>query len=145
MNNNPIKFYYSNLTNKMTLLTTVLIFLTAILFAFSKKVQLSVVAIWISAGSLWLLRYGWQIKNPYINITDDEMTINKSPIIKKKVKIVDIEKILKITRFNIIISLRNTKKIKISLFPIEKSERKNLITAINKIADGHITQSNSGF
>ena len=81
------KFYSSNFSNKLTLIVAILILLTSILFIFSKKVQLGVAAIWISAGSLWLLRYGWQIKNPYIDITDSKVTINKSLVLRKEVKI----------------------------------------------------------
>lgn len=127
------KFPNSSLLNKVALLNTVLIFIAGVLFIFSDKVSLAVGAIWISAGALWLLRYSWQVRTPYIEISNGELTINKSPILKKKFKISELKGIVKSTKFSLILELNNGKKTKISLFQVEKGKRDELLEIIKEI------------
>lgn len=127
------KYSTSKLSNNLVLVSTAMVFVAAILFLFSKKFPLGVGAIWLSAGVLWLLRYGWQVRNPYIEITDEKMIINKSPILRKEIKVSELRAIIGKTEYSIKLELSNGKKIKISLMQVEKGKRDELHDTLKEL------------
>lgn len=127
------KFYSSKVANKSTLLCVVGIYLIGIIFIFLEAISTFVAIVWICAGTLWVLRYLWQKKNPYIEMYDDKIIINKSPILKRNIKIADIEKIEKSTTYGMDLKIRNSKNIKISWFQVERNERDELKNIIKEI------------
>lgn len=131
---NDKKFYYSKFSNKLALATAVLAWLVGILFIFSDGSSLSVSAIWISAGTLWFLRYSWQIRNPALEITEKELIVLAPlPWFCKKIAIADIEKIIKKTDRIIVLGLRNSKKLRLTLSEIEKDKRQELVSSVESI------------
>lgn len=128
------KFYASSFSNKLTLATAVLMWLAGILFVFSDETSLSVGAIWISGGTIWFLRYGWQIKNPALEITEKEVIVFAPlPWFCKRIAIVDVEKIIKKTDFKIVLGLRDSKKLRLALSQIEKGKRQELVFFLEEI------------
>lgn len=131
------KFYSSKVSNKTTLLCAIGIYIVGIMFIFLEEISLSVPVVWIGAGTLWVFRYVWQTKNPYIEINYDEITINKSPMIKRKINIQDIEKINKSTNYGIDLKIKNAKNIKISWFQVEREQRDELKSIIKEITEAN--------
>ena len=101
--------------------------------------EISTATCWISASSLWFINFSWRSLNPFLRITQEELIIFRSALLKpKKIKWETIKEIDEKGAFSFKLILTNGKKIKISWMEFNKDDRKNIIPTIKEILNNKL-------